>query len=69
MVRASKFSQWQFIDKSAIISDLRSLSCRTKDVPPIEERFEIIYFQTNAARIDFILTENGPKIIEINSQW
>jgi hypothetical protein len=36
---------------------------------PIEERFENNLLSPNAARIDFILTENGPKIIEINSQW
>lgn len=36
---------------------------------PVESKFEELLLTPNAARIDFILTDNGPKIIEINSQW
>jgi len=36
---------------------------------PIEEKFDSLGLTPNAARIDFILTANGPKIIEVNSQW
>lgn len=35
----------------------------------VETEFENLALTPNAARIDFILTEKGPKIIEINSQW
>lgn len=36
---------------------------------PTESRFEKNSLIPNAARIDFILTNDGPKIIEVNSQW
>jgi hypothetical protein len=41
------------------------------DLPmfPIEEKFDRLGLTPNAARIDFILTTDGPKIIEVNSQW
>ena len=36
---------------------------------PVEEMFENLNLLPNSARIDFILTDEGPKVIEINSQW
>ena len=36
---------------------------------PTERKFENLGLSPNAARIDFILTSEGPKIIEVNSQW
>lgn len=36
---------------------------------PVEREFENLKLIPNAARVDILLTESGPKIIEINSQW
>lgn len=49
----------------------RDLSSEFKDLPmyPTEMKFEKNRLIPNAARLDFILTNNGPKIIEVNSQW
>lgn len=34
-----------------------------------ESEFEALKFRPNAMRVDFVLTEEGPMVIEINSQW
>ncbi|MEK7497306.1 MAG: hypothetical protein AAB656_00100 [Patescibacteria group bacterium] len=36
---------------------------------PVEQAFENLRLAPNAARLDFILTDNGPKLIEANLQW
>lgn len=35
----------------------------------VEAEFESLKLTPNAARIDIVLTPDGPKVIEINSQW
>lgn len=53
---------------TASMSDLKKLFSG-QQMFPTEAKFEENALSPNAARIDFILTETGPKIIEVNTQW
>ncbi|MDP3994673.1 MAG: hypothetical protein Q8P91_02495 [bacterium] len=60
----------------AVIEELRNIGRENlKDklsflpLNPVEEMFENLNLSPNAARLDYILTKKGPKLIEINSQW